>query len=63
MSACMFQRVLMFVSSLLFSPTVLPAQPPVLHPVLPQGEAGAGRRPQLQGGAIRGRTPECESRR
>lgn len=42
--------------------TVLSAQPLVLHPVLPQGETGGGRSPQLQGGAIRGGTSERESR-
>lgn len=44
-------------------PPVLPAQPPVLHPLLPQGEAGGGRRAQLQGGAVRGGPSERQGGR
>lgn len=58
-SICLYFQ---YLTSCLFPWTVLSAQPPVLHSVLPQRKAGAGGSSQLQGGEIWGHTPKCKSR-
>lgn len=46
------QRTNLRLAPSLLSLPVLCAQPPLLHPLLSQGEVGAGRNAGLQGGAV-----------